>query len=150
MLKKKITIGKQKYMSLYEAKRLSMIKWQMIVDNNGNKLKYTDMPLEVRTLNSSCGFCARSNKKHFYVKNIIIKSNTVCDVCELGDLIGNCNQSNSIYYCWSKTNNDEIRLDCAKQILEKIKSINCCAYEWLNPIVAKYPFLVKLKIIKIY
>lgn len=114
-------------LSLAEAKRLSIIKWQMIVDNDGHPVKKHEFSPEVFNCLFQCGFCERW--KH--------PDGLDCRYCELGKVAGTCNDEGdyevtidkiiytrepSLYYKWLYFSSDS-HLKYAKQILEIIKSI---------------------------
>ena len=98
-------------LSFDEAKRLSIIKWEAIVNANGNKC---DLPEEVENLNGKCGFCERYNAQiGNYHKN--------CPQCEFGKSAGICFKTDSLFMRYSITDNNKLK--AAKQILEIIKSL---------------------------
>lgn len=108
-------------LSLSEAKRLSLIKWNHIVNNNGycNSLC---LPDEVINLAYQCGFCERHRKEDFQLEDFKYHQ---CDPCELGQIIGKCPLSNSLYNQYIDVeDNDKERLELAYRILQAIESIN--------------------------
>ena len=98
-------------LSFEEAKRLSIIKWEAIVNAKGVKC---DLPKEVENLNGKCGFCERYNAQiGNYHKN--------CTQCEFGKKAGICFKYESLFMAYSITDNNKLKV--AKQILEIIKSL---------------------------
>jgi len=109
-------------LSLAEAKRLSIIKWELIVENNGSP--EIDYPEEVSVLIHDCGFCERW-RPH--------KSG--CEKCECAKVLGGaCNSmgGRDLFAIWSKNQTKEN----AQAVLDAIKSINTTEYKWYD--IRKY------------
>jgi len=96
------TVRKITQLSLKEAKRLSIIKWESHVKAVGDEWHY---PSEIRSLCCHCGFCERWNME--------------CEQCEFGKIAGDCTEDNSIYNLWYCDRN----IENDQAILEIIKSI---------------------------
>ena len=94
--------GRMTQLSLKEAKRLSIIKWESHVKAVGDEWHY---PSEIRSLCCHCGFCERWNME--------------CEQCEFGKIAGDCTEDNSIYNLWYCDRN----IENDQAILEIIKSI---------------------------
>ena len=99
-------------LSLLEAIRLSIIKWEAHVAAGGY-CEDRDLPKEVIHLKGYCGFCERwrRNSTKFETKG--------CQRCELAQIIGGCFLETSIYDYWCET----MKLEYAQEILNAIKSI---------------------------
>jgi len=101
-------------LSFETAKRLSIIKWEYIVNNNGSNDLLLKVHPELASLRASCGFC-ELQKENYPI---------FCDDCYCFSL---CN-TDSIYFRWSTAvqNNEPVPivLPLAKQILEIIKNTN--------------------------
>lgn len=100
-----------KHLSFKEAKRLSIIKWEAIVNSNGI---IKNLPIEVENLIAKCGFCERYNADS---SNYQIN----CTQCEFGKKAGICFKQESLFMIYSTSSNDKLRV--AKLILEVIKSL---------------------------
>ena len=115
----------KKQLSLVEAKRLSLIKWELIVENNGSSsIQY---PEELLYLPYRCGFCKRwSEKGYFGTKD--------CSRCECAKALkGICSEDQeSIYTKWQYRSTKEN----AQAVLDAIKSINTTEYKWYD--IRKY------------
>jgi len=96
-------------LSLAEAKRLSILKWECIIQNNG--LQYPiKWPPEIKDLNCKCGFCERWD----------FPSEDSCTQCELALAMGvDCPDESSPYHIWSEASTKET----AQAVLNMIKSI---------------------------
>jgi len=102
--------------SLQDAKHYSILKWDAIVKNKGNKLTHqTNRELGIAGFHAQCGLCQLHNFK--------------CLQCELRNLIGPCDIS--IYNKWHMINYRDgiyyniMKIIYAKRILKAIKSIKC-------------------------
>ena len=94
-------------LSLKEAKRLSIIKWEAHVKAGGYEL---DLPEELYDLISDCGFCERWSGRDEHRA-------TKCRYCEFGESAGTCFEFGSLFRNWNRS------LKGAQQILDIIKSI---------------------------
>lgn len=110
--------------SIAEAKRLSIIKWEMIVKQNGDD-KGTDEHPELKKLNNNCGFCERWR----YPTNKVGEYNTGsdCGKCEFAKAQGTyCSNDDipNVYteWCDSDYPSSESK-QLAQQILDLIISI---------------------------
>ena len=88
-------------LSLKEAKKLSIIKWEAHVRAGGYE---ENLPRELDDLWGDCGFCERWGE---------------CKFCEFGNAAGVCTEDNSLYYIWFFNSS----IQNAQNILEIIKSI---------------------------
>ena len=97
-------------LSLLEAKRLSIIKWEAHVAAGGC---CDSLPKEVLLLKGYCGFCERwrRNSTEFEI--------TGCQPCELAQITGGCFSETSTYDYWCETS----KLEYAQKMLDAIKSI---------------------------
>lgn len=93
-------------LSLSEAKRLSILKWEAHVKAGGY---CPDLPSELDNLLARCGFCERYLKYE--------ATNEECVRCEFGKLAGICFNEGSLWYMWNKD------LETAQKILDIINSI---------------------------
>lgn len=99
-------------LSLKEAKELSILKWTLIVENNGENTGSIVFHPDLKHLLGSCGFCER------------YKQMNGCDLCEFGALAGICLIGNDLYGKWCNARKDsKFQLHYAQQILDIIKSI---------------------------
>jgi len=91
-------------LSLKEAKRLSIIKWEAHVKAGGYE---PNLPKELAPLAASCGFCERWNN--------------ICSGCEFGKLAGRCASwdKSDLFSIWYNKPN----IENAQSILNIIKSI---------------------------
>jgi len=101
-------------LSFEEAKRLSIIKWEAIIEQEGILI---NVPEEIKGLRSHCGFCQR----HMIFNDPINDKN--CINCELGKIAMPCTQENSVYDLWYQANRRTNKIQFAKQLLEVIKSL---------------------------
>ncbi len=92
-------------MTKKEAKRLSILKWEFIVKNDGD-YKLCKLPEELRNLESQCGFCEKYYKKD-------------CDGCPINNTdIGKCWYDKHPYSTWyhnRTVSNAQIMLDLIKK-----------------------------------
>ena len=95
-----------KQMSFDEAKRLSMIKWDML--SRGFRISELDSNEEIRLLIANCGFCERHQQ--------------YCENCEFGKAAGICQSPDSLFGKW-RTASVEERPLVAKEILTLILCI---------------------------
>jgi len=95
-------------LSLKEAKRLSIIKWEAHVKAGGWE---PNLPEELDCLMANCGFCDR----HFEAGEYN------CNNCEFGKLAGSCFDSKSLFNKWTHEAENERKI--AQAILDIIKSI---------------------------
>lgn len=100
-----------KKISFEEAKRLSILRWQAIVDHN-------PVPEECKNITCFCGFCERHD---FQLYNEI---NLECNDCEFGKAAGKCTNDDSLYGLWTLLDeeDDEYKTQSLK-ILDVIKSL---------------------------
>jgi len=98
--------GRMTQLSLKEAKRLSIIKWEAHVKAGGYCYP---LPIELRNLKAGCGFCER------WLKEATDRSK--CKNCEFGKLAGICFEPDSLFCKWNED------LETATEILNIIKSI---------------------------
>ena len=98
-------------LSLPEAIRLSIIKWECHVAAGGF-CEEKDLPEEVKELKGYCGFCQRWRVFEIYPFS-------GCCMCEFAELAGRCTNGNFLYDNWCNTNSKQD----AESILEIIKSI---------------------------
>lgn len=106
-------------LSLSEAKRLSLIKWEALRDNP--ELLYFEvidtLPMEVKKLEASCGFCERWDKSPVY-------SGNNCHLCEFGKKAGTCYHSNSLFRNFMDSQlHSKAKTKIAQQIINVINSI---------------------------
>lgn len=103
--------------TLAQAKKLSTLKWELIVKNYG-EFSYEDKRNpKLRVLKHFCGFCERW-------KDGSEKFNTSggcnCSKCEFAKAVGaHCNEDESLFDNWGST----ASLTLAKEILDIIKNI---------------------------
>ena len=91
-------------LSLSEAKRLGIKKWQLQVDAGGYSDEvYEDK--ELKCLRGHCGFCERWKVK--------------CKNCEFGKVAGICSYRGSLYDIWFNNTTKEN----AEKILNVIKNL---------------------------
>lgn len=87
-----------------EAKRLSILKWEFIIENGGN-YKLHKLPKELENLQSECGYCEK-----YYEKN--------CAGCPINTPdIGKCWHSGHLFHVWY--NNKTV--ENAQAVLDLIK-----------------------------
>lgn len=101
-------------LSFEEAKRLSIIKWKAIIEQDGI---LTKVPEEIKGLRSHCGFCQR----HMIFNDPI--NDRDCNNCELGKRAMPCTQKNSGYELWYSAKSETNRIHFAKQLLDTIKQL---------------------------
>jgi len=93
-------------LSFEEAKRLSIIKWELYVNHNG----YTsNLPTELDELQSNCGLCELHKTKFWHD----------CDECELSIAGQACYKKDSLYNLWLENRSKQN----AKNVLNFIKSL---------------------------
>jgi len=82
-------------MTKKEAKRLSLLKWQMIIDNNGrNNINYPD---ELMELKAYCGYCEKYNTYTQYVSEAEHK---YCQKCPIYFDNKHCMSKGHPYLYW--------------------------------------------------
>ena len=103
--------GNMTQLSLKEAKRLSIIKWEAHVKAGG---ECKQMPIETSFLKNRCGFCER-------YRDSDEDYGLACYDCEFGKLAGWCNNEDEsdLYSIWC----DRSNVENAQSILNIIKSI---------------------------
>lgn len=122
---------KRNRISLKEAKRLALIKWELIVANKGNS--DIEEPEEIKYLIHSCGFCQR------YRTGSGKYTRSECEKCECKKAFGGtCNSFHGLdlYSCWCDCQTTEN----AQAVLDAIKSIDTSA--WYD--IRKYFKKIKL------
>ena len=102
--------------TLAEAKRLSLIKWNLIVEGKD----YENHP-KLKHIKYCCGFCERwkdIGNCDDYV------SDCGCDQCVFAHELGNiCYDDQGLFMRWHDCRSSKARKTKAKQILEHIKNI---------------------------
>lgn len=106
-------------LSLKEAKRLSILKWEWIIQNGGDYVFHSELPDETLDLKFCCGFCERW-------KNPRANYGVDCKLCEFQEKVGQCQVDDLLYNKWeeSRFEDQDLCLGYAKQILEAIQSID--------------------------
>lgn len=108
-------------LSFAEAKQLSLLKWEQIVKDKGRLIR-SNIPLTVKDLKWSCGFCERWKNDN----TPLSWSCPRCEECEFGAIAGPCIDEHSIYGEWQELEalgNYKTALGLAKKILEIIKNL---------------------------
>jgi len=110
-------------LSLAKAKALSIIKWKIILRNNGGITGVYSHP-ELRNLKHNCGFCERwlSPIQNFG------ESGCDCAKCEFAKAMGSqCNEEDNVNNLFDQWGNErggtEKALELTQQILDLIKAI---------------------------
>lgn len=98
-------------LSLEEAKRLSILKWDAHVQSGGF-CEHKDLPVAVQKLKSHCGFCQRWRIAETYPFQ-------GCTLCELGKITGRCTEDESLWSQWA----DKSSIQNATSILLAIKTL---------------------------
>jgi NMD protein affecting ribosome stability and mRNA decay len=98
-------------LSLKEAKRLSIIKWEFIIKNGYPKDH--EFPDELAGLSCHCDFCERSG---YGIGNMNVE---LCNKCEFGKIAGRCPDEKSLLSRWAEKESPRL----AKKILNLLKSI---------------------------
>lgn len=109
-------------LSLKEAKRLSIIKWEILADESktaaskGYDIRHHP---ELRNLTQYCGFCER----HVAYIDDDGDTDVNCTDCELAVVMGgSCNQLSSLYSIWNTK--EDRSSEAAQRLLDVIKSIS--------------------------
>lgn len=100
-------------LSVSEAKRLSLLKWEAIVRNEGRQLMKLERPEEIENLLNYCGFCERHRD------GISVD----CSSCEINmGYYNGCNNFSHHYFRWMLGCSDE-KLAAAQAVLGLINSV---------------------------
>lgn len=105
-------MSKNEQMSLIEAKRLSLLKWESIIKNGS-------IPTECSKLKFGCGFCERhsfqwpGDEEHY----------PYCEECEFGDIAGVCTSEEGVYLQYIRAESSIERILLVQKIINLIKQI---------------------------
>lgn len=110
----------EEQISLKEAVRLSLIKWEILAkeDERTYSQKYHEISHhpELMGISNNCGFCERHSIESVEVHDLD------CHSCELGKIMGGiCKSSNSLYHLWN--NYHKRSTEAAQKLVDVIKSI---------------------------
>ena len=111
-------------MTLAEAKRLAILKWESIVSNNGSDWRiHFDVP-ELKTIMNSCGFCERAQQ--VYHNKISANRNMEaprfgrCTYCPLPKYMGDFSSTSIIRWNKIKISYDLYEMSWEEKRLEDI------------------------------
>lgn len=106
--------------SFEQAKELSIIKWESIINNTLPNFNLCADELNELRQHFSCGFCWRHEFTGIDRKPI----EDTCNNCEFGKVAGYCIEDSSLYEEHiSEDEDSEKFIDTAKEILEIIKNL---------------------------
>jgi len=105
--------------TLEKAKELSIIKWKLIINNNGSfGLEQRNNPA-IKNIKHNCGFCER-----WHINDDtdgVERSGCDCNSCEFAKAMGtDCNKDNSLFDQWC---NDELFGGTPKKLAQLILDI---------------------------
>lgn len=102
-----------KKLSFEEAKRLSIVKWNVYASSETGYIEWFTLPREVIKLKFRCGFCERWNTP----------KGVNCKKCEFGKIAGTCTETGSKYDNWLYEAPGRFKRAMAIDILNIIKNL---------------------------
>ena len=111
--------------ALPKAKKLSILKWELIVKNQGEFSLEDRRHPQLINIKHNCGFCERWRND----LNEFLDSGCECAQCEFAAAMGcDCNSYGKKYnlfdrWCDAELFGDAVKLELAQRILDLIKSI---------------------------